>query len=96
MFIDIIPRILFGVFWYCVCSKIELFITFLKEAFRYNLLHVCGKENRPQICEYILNLLNSARFIQKLYRNDTAEQTKARSNHLLDLYLNTPEKGVEF
>jgi hypothetical protein len=30
----------------------------------------------------------------KLYRNDTIEQAKARSRHYLDLYLNSPEKGV--
>ena len=29
-----------------------------------------------------------------MYRNDSIEQSKARSHHLLDLYLNTPEKGV--
>lgn len=67
----------------------------VQEAFRYNLLHTCAKEKRAKICEFILGLLSSSKYIQKLYRNDTAEQSKARSMRILDLYLNTPEKGVE-
>ncbi|CAF0709539.1 unnamed protein product [Brachionus calyciflorus] len=65
-----------------------------QEGFRYNALHVCAKENRANFCQLILNLLNSTAFLQKMYRNDTQDQSKARSNHLLDLYLNTPEKGL--
>jgi ankyrin repeat protein len=66
----------------------------VQEAFRYNILHACAKSNRPKICEQILKLLNSPRFMQKLYKNDTIDQSKARSSHLLDLYLNMPEKGL--
>lgn len=66
----------------------------IQESFRYNCLHVCAKENRHQICDFLLNLLNSSYYIRKLYKNDSPEQNKIRSNHLLDLYLNMPEKGV--
>ncbi len=65
-----------------------------QESFRYNCLHVCAKENRPEICEFLLKTLNSTSYIQKLYRTDSPEQSKIRCEHLLDLYLNMPEKGV--
>lgn len=50
--------------------------------------------NRPQICQLILSLLSSVAYIKKLYKNDSDEQARERSKHYLDLYLNTPEKGV--
>ncbi|RNA15256.1 ankyrin repeat and LEM domain-containing 2, partial [Brachionus plicatilis] len=65
-----------------------------QEGFRYNALHVCAKEDRAAFCQIILNLLSSHSFLQKMYPNDTIEQSKARSHHILDLYLNTPEKGL--
>jgi len=65
-----------------------------QESFRYNCLHVCAKENRPEICDFLLKTLNSTAYIQKLYRTDSLEQSKIRCEHLLDLYLNMPEKGV--
>lgn len=55
---------------------------------------MCAKENRPEICQLILNLLSDVAYITKLYKNDSNEQAKERSNHYLDLYLNTPEKGL--
>jgi ankyrin repeat and LEM domain-containing protein 2 len=57
-------------------------------------LHICAKENRPEICEFLLKTLNSVAFIQKLYVNDSIEQSRTRSQHLLDLYINMPEKGL--
>lgn len=65
-----------------------------QEAFRYNCLHVCAKENRHEICQLILNLLSNPAFIQKLYRNDASDDGRNRIHHLLDLYINMPEKGV--
>ena len=67
---------------------------YLKEAFRYNALHLCGKNNCFEVCEFLLNTLNSVNFIQKLYVNDTSEQSRTRVVHILDLYLNMPEKGL--
>ncbi len=66
----------------------------MKESFRYNCLHVAAKENRPHFAEFVLNLLSNTTYLRSLYRNDSMEQAKARSMHILDLYLNTPEKGV--
>lgn len=66
----------------------------VQESFRYNALHACAKDNRHQICHFLLGVLSSTSYMQKLYRNDTPEQSKARTVHLLDSYLNTAEKGL--
>jgi len=57
-------------------------------------LHLCAKENSYEVGEFLLNILSSVSFIQKLYINEPIEQSKARVAHLLDLYLNMPEKGL--
>lgn len=57
-------------------------------------MHTCAKINQYEICDFILKTLASYNFIQFLYKNDSIEQAKNRSEHLLDLYLNMPEKGV--
>lgn len=74
-------------------SGVDTPVTY-QEAFHYNALHICARGNNHQICQLILNLLSNISYVNKLHRNDTSEQLKARSNHLLDLYLNSPEKGV--
>lgn len=67
----------------------------VQESFRYNALHVCAKENRFKISELILDTLSNVHYIQRLYKNDTMEQSKRRVHHLLDSYFNMPEKGVK-
>ncbi len=66
----------------------------VQEAFRYNCLHVGAKCNQHEIVAYVLKTLHDVALYRALYVGDTHEQSVIRSQRLLDLYLNTPEKGV--
>ncbi|KAK3877287.1 hypothetical protein Pcinc_017990 [Petrolisthes cinctipes] len=66
----------------------------LQEGFRYNALHVACRTNRPAFLEKVLATVGQVAFFQKLYPDDTAETSGRRSMYLLDLYLNTPDKGL--
>jgi ankyrin repeat and LEM domain-containing protein 2 len=79
-----------------ICLVFLLFINelFKKEAFHYNCLHICAKENRFEIATLILDSITNPIFMRKLYINDSNEQIEQRIEHILDLYLNTPEKGL--
>lgn len=58
-----------------------------------NALHVSAKAKNAEIAEYILSTINNPEFIKKLYGDDNQENADARCKMLLDLYLNTPNKG---
>lgn len=64
----------------------------LQEGFRYNALHVAAKAKNPIMCELILNTISNIKFIKKLYVDD--KEPEERAKILLDLYLNTPDKGL--
>ncbi|XP_045601444.2 ankyrin repeat and LEM domain-containing protein 2 homolog [Procambarus clarkii] len=66
----------------------------LQEGFRYNALHVACRTNRPTFVEKVLATVSQAEFFQKLYPDDALESSERRSSYLLDLYLNTPDKGL--
>ncbi|CAG2108017.1 unnamed protein product [Medioppia subpectinata] len=66
----------------------------LHEAFRYNACHIAAKTNRYRVLELILNTVSDNKFMKLLFPFDTNEVTQSRINFLLDLYLNTPEKGT--
>ena len=57
-------------------------------------MHVCAKENRPEICAFLLEKLCDLDFLGRLYVRDSREQLRIKSERILDYYLNTPEKGV--
>lgn len=42
----------------------------------------------------VLSTVSKVDFFQKLYPDDTLESSERRSAFLLDLYLNTPDKGL--
>lgn len=44
------------------------------------------------MCELILNTISNIKFIKKLYVDD--KEPEERAKILLDLYLNTPDKGL--
>lgn len=46
------------------------------------------------LCPQVLTTVAQPEFFQKLYPDDTYESSERRSNYLLDLYLNTPDKGL--
>ncbi|CAL7945139.1 unnamed protein product [Xylocopa violacea] len=65
----------------------------LQEGCRYNALHIAVKAGRPDMCELILNTVGNADFIKLLY-GDECKSYVDRAQIMLDLYLNTPDKGL--
>ncbi|XP_063884903.1 ankyrin repeat and LEM domain-containing protein 2-like [Scylla paramamosain] len=65
----------------------------LQEGFRYNALHVACRTNRPAFVQRVLAQVSQPVFFQRLYPDDSFESATRRSAFLLDLYLNTPDKG---
>ena len=66
----------------------------LQEGARLNAVHICVKYNKLEMLNFILNTLRSNEFLKQMYQDATEEQLEFRKHHLLDLYLNTPEKIV--
>lgn len=46
------------------------------------------------MCELILNTVSDLNFVKLLYGDDVCQDAEARASILLDLYLNTPDKGA--
>lgn len=65
----------------------------LQEGCRYNALHIAVRADRPDMCELILNTVGNAEFIKLLY-GDECKSYVDRAQIMLDLYLNTPDKGL--
>ncbi|XP_060078282.1 ankyrin repeat and LEM domain-containing protein 2-like [Ylistrum balloti] len=67
----------------------------LQESSRYNALHVAAKNNQAAMCQLILDTLEDPNLIDKLYAhtNETQLTRTNRINFVVDLYLNTPDKG---
>ncbi|XP_066152674.1 ankyrin repeat and LEM domain-containing protein 2 homolog isoform X2 [Euwallacea fornicatus] len=65
----------------------------LQEGARLNAIHVAAKMKNADICEYILQTISNPEFIKKLYGDDSQRNAEQRCKMLLDLYLNTPNKG---
>lgn len=71
----------------------------LQEGFRYNAMHIAAWKNKSNMCKLIIETLESDEFWQKYLSSDknTVSQTSFERKHVLvDLYLNTPDKGVSF
>ena len=66
----------------------------IQEGFRYNALHVIASKNKPEIGRMLLSTLENPALVQKMYPEDTPQIRADRIHFLLDLYLNTPDKGV--
>ncbi|EFA02194.1 ankyrin repeat and LEM domain-containing protein 2 [Tribolium castaneum] len=66
----------------------------LQEGFRYNALHVAAKAKSGILTEVILNTISNPKFVKLLYGDDVNENVESRIQVLLDLYLNTPDKGL--
>ncbi|KAF5300003.1 hypothetical protein FQR65_LT09259 [Abscondita terminalis] len=66
----------------------------LQEGPRYNALHVAAKSKNRSMCELILNTISDINFIKLLYGDDNNQDPSERAVILLDLYLNTPDKGL--
>lgn len=66
--------------------------TVLQEGCRYNAMHVAAKENQPQICQFLLETLESREFMLLMYPDDDEVMLQKRIKYIVDLYLNTPDK----
>ena len=67
----------------------------LQEGFRYNALHVAVKNNRKEMCEVIIDTLESQSFWNILLNQETESVVNnQRKQFLVDMYLNNPDKGV--
>ncbi|XP_026672779.1 ankyrin repeat and LEM domain-containing protein 2 isoform X2 [Ceratina calcarata] len=65
----------------------------LQEGCRYNALHIAVRADKPDMCELILNTVGDTDFIKLLY-GDECKSYVDRAQIMLDLYLNTPDKGL--
>ncbi|KAK2160893.1 hypothetical protein LSH36_125g01050 [Paralvinella palmiformis] len=68
--------------------------TILQEGFRYNALHVAAMKNQPKSAQLILETVENPHFMQLLYPGEPEQTRDARIQFLVDLYLNTPDKGL--
>ncbi|XP_033632059.1 ankyrin repeat and LEM domain-containing protein 2-like [Asterias rubens] len=68
--------------------------TILQEGSRYNAMHIVAKENLAGMCGLILDTLENPEFILLMYPDDPVETLNNRREYLVDLYLNSPDKGV--
>lgn len=67
---------------------------FLISGSRFNALHVAARANNASIAKYICETVKSLEFMNKLYGSSSALSNLAdRGAIMLDLYLNTPDKG---
>ena len=66
----------------------------LQPGTRYNALHVAARNNKLEFCKEILNTIESMDFWTKLYPDDSHESRNERNKHMVDLYLNMPDKIV--
>ncbi|KAI5732670.1 hypothetical protein M8J76_002932 [Diaphorina citri] len=69
------------------------FPTILHEGCRYNALHVSTKAVNPAMTEMLLEIIGNPAFTNLLYDSDTPSYIE-RSDILLDLYVNTPDKAL--
>ena len=65
----------------------------LQEGFRYNALHVAVKNNRKEMCQVIIDTLESQSFWNILLNQESVVNNQ-RKQFVVDMYLNNPDKGV--
>ncbi|XP_014605344.1 PREDICTED: ankyrin repeat and LEM domain-containing protein 2 [Polistes canadensis] len=66
----------------------------LQEGCRYNALHIAVKTGRADMCELILSTVGDTEFMQLFYGEEGNRSYVDRADIILDLYLNTPDKGL--
>ncbi|KAM7051648.1 ankyrin repeat and LEM domain-containing protein 2 isoform 2-T2 [Molossus nigricans] len=67
--------------------------TIVQEGCRYNVMHVAAREDRASICQMTLETLENPEFMLLMYPDDAPDMLQKRICYILDLYLNTPDKG---
>uniref|UniRef100_A0A0C9RZM5 Ankle2_1 protein n=1 Tax=Fopius arisanus TaxID=64838 RepID=A0A0C9RZM5_9HYME len=67
----------------------------LQEGCRYNALHVAAsKTQEPEMCAKILEIVSDPKFVKLLYGKGGESIYATTAKIWLDLYLNTPDKGL--
>ena len=66
----------------------------LMEGPRYNAFHIACKSNRFEVLKLLLDLLKNKEYLKTLFHLDDDVAIQDRIVHIVDLYLNTPDKGV--
>ena len=95
--LDEVSKLIYGNPRYLITSADTPVI--LQEGCHYNSMHIAARAGQKDICKLIINTLHDDNFWRLLYPfNEKAannqQQNKRRKGHLLDLFLNTPDKGV--
>lgn len=63
--------------------------------YRYNALHIAANQNKPEMCEFILNTVGDPKFMQRHYGEEECKKMYLNPAQIMqDLYLNTPDKGL--
>ncbi|KAF6210403.1 hypothetical protein GE061_013508 [Apolygus lucorum] len=65
----------------------------LQEGSRYNPLHIAARANNAVVAKYICDTVRSVEFMNRLY-GGAHSNLADRGSIMLDLYLNTPDKGL--
>ncbi|KAL6268130.1 hypothetical protein P5V15_001221 [Pogonomyrmex californicus] len=66
----------------------------LQMGYRYNALHIAAKNDKPEICEFILNTVGDSKFMQLYYGEDKCKTYLNFAQMMQNFYLNTPDKGL--
>ena len=66
----------------------------MQEGCRYNVMHVAAKENQAGMAQLLLDTLEDPKFMRLMYPDDQEHMLQRRIRYIVDLYLNTPDKGV--
>ncbi|KAJ8028716.1 Ankyrin repeat and LEM domain-containing protein 2 [Holothuria leucospilota] len=67
--------------------------TILQEGSRYNAVHITSQKDLPDMCKLVLDTLQNPDFIQLMYPGENEEVVAQRISHMVDLYINVPDKG---
>ena len=57
-------------------------------------MHVAAKENQAGMAQLLLDTLEDPKFMRLMYPDDQEHMLQRRIRYIVDLYLNTPDKGV--
>jgi len=66
--------------------------TILQAGQRHNALHVCARHGREEAGQLILNYVMGD-LLARMYPGEGTVQNNRRRDHLVDMYLNMPDKG---
>jgi len=66
--------------------------TILQAGQRHNALHVCARHGKERAGQLVLNFVMGD-LLARMYPGEGIEQNNRRRDHLVDMYLNMPDKG---